>query len=59
VTVWSKAGDVNAEMLKAAAVTEAEYRCDYAYHSQMEPLNATAAVSPSGDSAEIWCGTQS
>src|SRR5258708_26635443 len=25
----------------------------------MEPLNAVAAVSPAGDSAEIWCGTQS
>ena len=25
----------------------------------MEPLNATASVSPAGDSAEVWCGTQS
>jgi len=25
----------------------------------MEPLNAVASVSPSGDAAEIWCGTQS
>src|SRR5581483_4625610 len=31
----------------------------YAYHAQMEPLNATAAVSPSGDAVEIWVGTQS
>ena len=38
---------------------EAEYRCDYAYHAQMEPLNALASVSPAGDTAEIWCGTQS
>jgi isoquinoline 1-oxidoreductase beta subunit len=58
-TVWSKAGDVNAEMPKAASAIEAEYRCDYAYHAQMEPLNATALVSPAGDSAEVWCGTQS
>src|SRR5262249_17875695 len=27
--------------------------------TQMEPLNAVAAASPTGDSAEIWCGTQS
>jgi isoquinoline 1-oxidoreductase subunit beta len=58
-TDWSKAGDVRAEMPKAASFMEAEYRCDYAYHAQMEPLNATAAVSSSGDAAEIWCGTQS
>ena len=37
----------------------AEYRSDYAYHAQMEPLNAVASVSRQGDSVEIWCGTQS
>jgi isoquinoline 1-oxidoreductase beta subunit len=58
-TDWSKAGDVRTEMPKSASFMEAEYRCDYAYHAQMEPLNATAAVSPAGDAAEIWCGTQS
>jgi isoquinoline 1-oxidoreductase beta subunit len=56
---WFKAGDVRAELPKAATTMEAEYRCDYAYHAQMEPLNAVASVSPSGDAAEIWCGTQS
>src|SRR4029077_12832845 len=58
-TDWFKVGDVRAEMPKAASSFEAEYLCDYAYHAQMEPLNAVASVSPSGDSAEIWCGTQS
>jgi isoquinoline 1-oxidoreductase subunit beta len=56
---WFKAGDARAELQKAATSMEAEYRCDYAYHAQMEPLNAVASVSPSGDAAEIWCGTQS
>jgi isoquinoline 1-oxidoreductase beta subunit len=56
-TDWSKTGDVRAEMPKAASTMEAEYRCDYAYHAQMEPLNATASVT--ADGAEIWCGTQS
>jgi len=56
---WFKAGDARAELSKAATSMEAEYRCDYAYHAQMEPLNAVASVSSSGDAAEIWCGTQS
>jgi len=59
VTDWFKLGDVRSEMQKAASTFEAEYRCDYAYHAQMEPLNGVASVSPAGDSAEIWCGTQS
>jgi isoquinoline 1-oxidoreductase beta subunit len=58
-TEWSRIGDVRGQMPKAASTFEAEYRCDYAYHAQMEPLNAIAAVSPAGDSVEIWAGTQS
>jgi isoquinoline 1-oxidoreductase beta subunit len=56
---WDSKGDVPAALLSAAVKYEGEYYADYAYHAQMEPLNATAAVSPSGDSVEIWVGTQS
>ncbi len=56
---WFKQGDAEAALKSAATVIEAEYRCDYAYHAQMEPLNATAAVAPNSDAAEVWCGTQS
>jgi isoquinoline 1-oxidoreductase beta subunit len=55
--VWDKAGDV-AAMVEARITVEAVYRTDFAYHAQMEPLNALASVSAAGDSAEIWCGTQ-
>ena len=55
--VWDKAGDV-AAMSQANTVVEAVYRTDYAYHAQMEPLNAVASVSAAGDAAEVWCGTQ-
>jgi isoquinoline 1-oxidoreductase subunit beta len=58
-TEWSKIGDTPGEMQRSSSALEAEYRCDYAYHAQMEPLNAIAWVSPSGDSVEIWAGTQS
>lgn len=55
--VWDKAGDI-AAMSEAKTIVEAVYRTDFAYHAQMEPLNALASVSASGDAAEIWCGTQ-
>jgi isoquinoline 1-oxidoreductase beta subunit len=58
-TEWSKIGDPRPELQKAASTMETEYRCDYAYHAQMEPLNAIASVSPAGDAVEIWAGTQS
>ncbi|HVV61828.1 MAG TPA: molybdopterin cofactor-binding domain-containing protein [Pseudolabrys sp.] len=56
---WFKQGNAEGELAKAATTIEAEYRCDYAYHAQMEPLNAVASVSPDGDSVEVWCGSQS
>jgi isoquinoline 1-oxidoreductase beta subunit len=58
-TDWDRQGNALDEMTKAATVLEATYRCDYAYHAQMEPLNAIASVSPAGDAVELWCGTQS
>jgi isoquinoline 1-oxidoreductase beta subunit len=57
-TDWFKLGDLRGELPKAASTVDALYLCDYAYHAQMEPLNAVATVSPAGDAAEIWCGTQ-
>jgi isoquinoline 1-oxidoreductase beta subunit len=56
---WFKTGDLRNELPRAASTMEGMYLCDYAYHAQMEPLNAVASVSAAGDSAEIWCGTQS
>jgi isoquinoline 1-oxidoreductase beta subunit len=56
---WSAQGNARQAFQSAAHTVEGEYRCDYAYHAQMEPLNAVASVSPNGDSVEIWAGTQS
>ena len=45
-------GDAEAAMRGAARVFRGEYRTYYTYHAQMEPMNATAAVTPDGKSAE-------
>jgi isoquinoline 1-oxidoreductase beta subunit len=57
--LWAKEGDAPAALRSAATIVESEYRNDLVYHSQMEPLNAVAAVSPEGDACELWCGVQS
>ncbi len=45
-------------MLSAAKVHKAEFRSDFGYHAQMEPLNAVARFNDAGDQVEIWEGTQ-
>ena len=51
-------GNVQTAFQRAAQVVEAEYRNDFVYHAQMEPLNAVIAVAPDGKSAEVWVGSQ-
>jgi isoquinoline 1-oxidoreductase subunit beta len=57
--LWGKEGDATAALQAAATVVESEYRNDLVYHAQMEPLNAVASVSASGEACELWCGVQS
>jgi len=56
---WGKVGDALAAMRNATTIVQREYRCDYAYHAQMEPLNVVASVASDGKSCEVWAGTQS
>jgi isoquinoline 1-oxidoreductase beta subunit len=56
---WSAQGNARGAFQNAASTIAGEYRCDYAYHAQMEPLNAVASVALGGDAVEIWAGTQS
>jgi isoquinoline 1-oxidoreductase beta subunit len=56
---FHKAGDPDAALGKAAKVISADYKADYVYHAQMEPMNCTVRVNAAGDEAEIWMGAQS
>ena len=57
-SIWHERGDVEEALGNAVQLIEAEYQTDYAYHAQMEPINATALVNDTGDAAEIWVSTQ-
>jgi isoquinoline 1-oxidoreductase beta subunit len=52
------AGDAKAAFAGAAKVHKAEFRSDFGYHAQMEPLNAVARLNDAGNGVEIWEGTQ-
>jgi isoquinoline 1-oxidoreductase beta subunit len=51
-------GDVQAAFAGAAKTYTAEFRSDYAYHAQMEPLNAVVRINDAGDRVEVWEGSQ-
>ena len=51
-------GNMQQALRKAAKVYRADYRNDYVYHAQMEPLNAVVQVGADGNSAEAWVGSQ-
>jgi isoquinoline 1-oxidoreductase beta subunit len=51
-------GDVAAAFASAAKTYHAEFRSDYGYHAQMEPLNAVVRINEAGDKVEVWEGSQ-
>lgn len=54
----NEAGDVDQAFRTAAKTYEADFKNDYVYHAQMEPLNAVIQVAADGQSAEVWVGSQ-
>ncbi|WPP50785.1 xanthine dehydrogenase family protein molybdopterin-binding subunit [Catalinimonas niigatensis] len=56
--VLEEKGNFSQANSTAAKTYAANYKNDYVYHAQMEPLNAIASVAADGSSAEIWAGTQ-
>ena len=55
---WDTQGDISSLTDNTTQVHSAEYRTDYVYHAQMEPLNAVVSVTDAGKKAEVWAGTQ-
>lgn len=51
-------GDINSAIISANKNFTADYKNDYVYHGQMEPLNAVVQVGTNGKSAEVWVGSQ-
>ena len=58
VKIVDTKGDTKAAFDGAAKVYKAEYRSDYTYHAQLEPLNAVARFNDAGDRIEVWDGSQ-
>jgi isoquinoline 1-oxidoreductase beta subunit len=57
-TTLDAKGDVKAAFAGAAKTYKAEFRSDYGYHAQMEPLNAVVRINDAGDRVEVWEGSQ-
>jgi len=56
--VLTDIGTVESAMKKASKVYSADFKNDYVYHAQMEPLNSIVKVSEDLTSAEVWVGSQ-
>jgi isoquinoline 1-oxidoreductase beta subunit len=57
-TIVQNTGDARAALKGATKVYTAEYRTEFVYHAQLEPLNSVAWVKDDGKSVEVWAGSQ-
>ncbi len=56
--VITEEGDISNAFRNASKVYQADYKNDYVYHAQLEPLNAVIQVSEDLQKAEVWVGSQ-
>jgi isoquinoline 1-oxidoreductase beta subunit len=57
-TIVQDAGNAPAAIKSGAKVYKAEYRTEFVYHAQLEPLNSVSWVKDDGKSVEVWAGSQ-
>jgi len=57
-SILTNTGDADTAIAKAARRYQADFKNDYVYHAQMEPLNAIVRVAKDLNSAEVWVGSQ-
>ncbi len=51
-------GNVKQALRTASKTYTIDFKNDYVYHAQMEPLNSVIQVASDGQSAEVWVGSQ-
>lgn len=51
-------GNFRQAKAQSAKTYTADFKNDYVYHAQMEPLNSVIQVAEDGQSAEVWVGSQ-
>ena len=51
-------GNVQQALKSAARTYTVDFKNDYVYHAQMEPLNSVVQVAEDMQSAEVWVGSQ-
>ncbi len=51
-------GNVRQALKSAVRTYTADFKNDYVYHAQMEPLNSVVQVAENMQSAEVWVGSQ-
>jgi len=56
--VLTEKGDFKSAWQKASRTYTADYRNDYVYHAQMEPLNAVVQLTEDLKNAKVWVGSQ-
>ncbi|WP_281540584.1 xanthine dehydrogenase family protein molybdopterin-binding subunit [Maribacter aestuarii] len=56
--VVTKIGNMDTALRNTSKTYTADFKNDYVYHAQLEPLNAVIRVTEDLQSAEVWVGSQ-